>query len=176
MTKTRGVLIAVCVLLGCHISQGQTPATAATDETEQVRQAVQSYLQTTSQNLHAKKPIPSDVVHPQTKIFSTLKDALSVSGISRKPVKVRDDLIKTESTDEIVLVDVTGSAAVAKVETIYPYGSLTSAEYNSLPENAPLRISAGKPRKLTSYLSLMKLGGEWKIVSFLIPSNVSGDK
>jgi hypothetical protein len=66
--------------------------------------------------------------------------------------------------------------AVAKVETTYPYGSLTAAEYNSLSEHDPLRISSGKPIKLTSYLSLLKLRGEWKIVSFLISNSVAGDK
>ena len=84
--------------------------------------------------------------------------------------------VKMESTDEFVVLDVTGSKAVAKVETVYPYGYLTAAEHNSLPENDPLRISAGKPRKLTTYLSLLKLGGDWKIVSFLIAADVEGDK
>jgi hypothetical protein len=170
----RGVLFALLVLCGGHVSQGQTPVTV--DESEPVRQAVQSYLDTTAQNSEAKNPVPSNVVHPQAKIFSTLGNDFFINGISRKPLKRKGELIKTRSTSQIVLVDVTGSMAVAKVETVYPHGSLTEAEYNSLPENDPLRISAGKPRKLSSYLSLLKLGGDWKIVSFLISADAEGDK
>jgi hypothetical protein len=169
----RGALLALLLLFGGHLAQGQTQATtaAAADESERVRQAVQSYLDKTTQNLNAKNPVPSEVVHPRAKIVSNVRDELSVSSISTKPVKRPADLIQTETEDRIVFVDVTGSMAVAKVETIYPYGVLTAAEYNALSESDPLRTSAGKPRTLTSYLSLLKLGGEWKIVSFLISNS-----
>ncbi|MBV9958979.1 MAG: nuclear transport factor 2 family protein [Acidobacteria bacterium] len=177
MTKMRAALLALLLLLGCHLAEGQTQETAtAGDESGRVRQAVQSYLETTAQNLNAKNPVPSQVVHPRAKIFSTVRDELLVSSISTRPVKKQPDLIKTETTDRIVSVDVTGSMAVVKVETIYPYGSLTATEYNSLSENDPLRTSAGKQLRLTSYLSLLKLGGEWKIVSFLTSNSFAGDQ
>lgn len=118
--------------------------------------------------------IPSEVVHPRAKIVSNVRDELSVSSTSTKPLKRQADLIQTETEDRIVFVDVTGSMAVAKVETIYPDGVLTTAEYNVLSGNDPLRTSAGKPRTLTSYLSLLKLGGEWKIVSCLIYNSPGG--
>lgn len=174
MPRMRGALIALLLLLGCHISKGQSQTIVS--DAEPVRQAVQSYLETTARNLNAQSPVPSDVVHPQAKIFSTLGDKLLISGLSRKPVKLRAELIKTESTDRIVSVDVTGSMAVVKIETIYPYGALTAVEYNALPEHDPRRSTAGKPRKLTSYLSLLKLGGTWQIVSFLISAAATGDK
>lgn len=174
MTKMRGVLVVMLLLLGGQVAQAQTQATA--DEAERVRQAVQSYLDLTAQNLNAKNPVPSEVVHPRAKIFSTVGNELLISGVSSKPEKRSSDLIKTETTERIVSVDVTGSMAVAKVETIYPYGSLTAAEYNSLSEHDPLRATAGKPKKLTSYLSLLKLNGAWKIVSFLISADATGDK
>ncbi|MBV9210385.1 MAG: nuclear transport factor 2 family protein [Acidobacteria bacterium] len=173
MTKMRVALLLMLLLFGCPVAQAQTRT--ATDEAERVRQAVQSYLELTAQNLNAKNPIPSQVVHPRAKIFSAVGNELLVSSVSSKPEKRSGELIKTEMTDKIVSVDVTGSMAVAKVETTYPYGSLTAAEYNSLGENDPRRASAGKPRTLTSYLSLLKLGGEWKIVSFLISAD-TGDK
>ena len=173
MLKARGVLIALAVLFGCHISQGQSQVT--TGETELVRQAVQSYLETTAQNLDSRNPVPSNVVHPQMKIFSKVGEQLLISSASRKSVKKTGE-IKLESTERITLVDVTGSMAVAKVEIVYPYGSLTAAEYNSLPENDPLRSSAGKPIKMATYLSLLKLDGDWKIVSLLIATDVKGDK
>jgi hypothetical protein len=171
----RGLFVALFMLLACHVSQAQTQS-ATMDESQQVRQAVQSYLDTTRQNTTEKNPIASNVVHPQAKVISILGDELSIKEISRKPVHRKGEPVKIESTDEIMLVDVTGSKAVVKVETVYPYGYLSVAEYNSLPENDPLRSSTGKPRKLTSYLSLLKLGGDWKIVSFLISADIEGDK
>lgn len=175
MMKTgRKALTVIFMLLACAVAQAQDRANDS--ETERVRQAIRSYLETTQNNLNTDNPVASTVVHPQAKIFSRVGNELVITNISKKPAQRRANSIKLESIDRIVSVDVTGSMAVAKIETVYPYGSLTAAEYKSLPENDPVRVSTGKRIELASYLSLLKTGGEWKIVSFLIAPDVAGNR
>lgn len=175
MMKTRRLAVATIVgMLICSVAQAQNPG--ADNEEQAVRQAVRSYLETTMNNENAAQPIPSSVVHPRAKVFSVAGEDLRISNISNERPKRKGEPVKIESSSEVVTVNVTGSMAVAQVETIYPYGSLTAEEYKALSENHPLRASAGKPIRLKSYLSLLKIGGTWKIVSFLISADAKGDK
>lgn len=146
---------------------------------DEVRRAVQSYLDTTRRNAEAERPVPSEVVHPRSKVFSASGGKLVVSDISDRPNKTQKRVgtpVKLETTAEILSVDVTGSMAVAKVRTVYPHGSLTVEEHRTLPAGNPLRAEAGQPIRLTTYLSLLKIGGDWKIVSFLVSAGVEGDR
>lgn len=159
------------------------PAAAATAQeaaggagADEVRRAVQSYLDTTRRNAEAERPVPSEVVHPRSKVFSVAGDKLVVSDISDETRKRVGTPVRLESVAEILSVDVTGSMAVAKVRTVYPHGSLTAEEHRTLPADAPLRAEAGRPLTLTTYLSLLKIGGGWKIVSFLVSADVRGDR
>ncbi|MDQ3585347.1 MAG: nuclear transport factor 2 family protein [Acidobacteriota bacterium] len=173
--KTRKLAVATIVaILVCSVAQAQNPG--ADSEAEAVRQAVRSYLENTTNNENAAQPVPSSVVHPRAKVFSVTGDDLQISNMSNERPKRKGKPVKIESISEVVTMNVTGSMAVAQVERTYPYGSLTAEEYKALPENHPLKASAGKPIRLTSYLSLLKIGGTWKIVSFLIPADVKGDK
>jgi len=175
MMKTRKLAVAtIVVMLICSVAQAQNPD--ADNDAEAVRQAVRSYLETTKNNENAAQPVPSSVVHPRAKVFSVTGDDLRISNISNERPQRKGAPVKTESITEVVAVNVTGSMAVAQVERTYPYGSLTAEEYKALAENHPLKASAGKPIRLTSYLSLLKLGGTWRIVSFLISAEVKGDK
>ena len=165
----------VLVLLVCSASRAQNQ-TAEDSNAEAARRAVQAYLEAARNNAAAARPVPSNVVHPQSKVFSVVGNDLVVSDASGKSPKRKGRVVQVESEVNIVSLDVTGSMAVAKVETIYPHGSLTADEYRSLPANDPARLAAGKPVKLTSYLSLLKIGGAWKIVSFLVSEGAAGDR
>lgn len=174
MRAGRALTAALFVSFACATSLAQDAA--ADQSAEQVRRAVQAYLDVTRSNAEAERPVPSGIVHPRSKVFSVTGDKLVVSDISDKTPKRVGTPVKMESVAEILSVDVTGSMAVAKVRTVYPHGSLTAEEHRTLPADAPLRAAAGQPIRLTSYLSLLKIGGDWKIVSFLVSADVQGDR
>ena len=118
------------------------PASAqeAVDEEAAVRAALQHYLlgHATGDGAHHRM-----VFHPEAKLFWMRDDTLNtrtsaeyIAGASGSPAADED-----QRRREIAMVDVTGDAAVAKIVLDYP---------NAL---------------LTDYMSLLKIGGEWKIVN-----------
>ena len=121
-------------------------------ESDSVRQVVQDYL---GDNIEVKQR----ALFPDATITSVNskggKAVVLVTPFSKKPSKatrgVMRDSIQIVPTQKIVAVDVAQDAATVKVES----------------EFAP--FSAGEqPRKHFQYLSLLKLAGEWKIVSVLM--------
>ncbi|MDQ3949450.1 MAG: nuclear transport factor 2 family protein [Gemmatimonadota bacterium] len=105
-----------------------------------VRAALEHYLQghATGDGAHHRV-----VFHPESKLFwvrdGQLMQRTSADYIAGAPGKPAPD--EAQRKRRIVSVDVTGNAASAKIELDYP--------------NA----------KLTDYMSLLKVGGEWKIVN-----------
>jgi hypothetical protein len=120
-------------------------ATRVSNEEAAVRAALEHYLQghATGDGAHF-----SAVFHPESKLFwvrdGELMQRTSTAYISGAPGKPAAD--EAQRKRRIVSVDVTGSAAIGKIELDYP--------------NA----------KLTDYMSLLKVGGEWKIVNKIFTS------
>jgi putative lumazine-binding protein len=115
-------------------------AIRARNEEAAVRAALEHYLQghATGDGAHF-----SVVFHPDSKLFwvrdGQLMQRTSADYIAGAPGKPAAD--EAQRKRRIVSVDVTGNAAIGKIELDYP--------------NA----------KLTDYMSLLKVGGEWKIVN-----------
>jgi putative lumazine-binding protein len=90
----------------------------------------------------------SAVFHPDSKLFwvrdSQLMQRTSAEYIAGAPGKPAAD--EPQRKRRIVSVDVTGNAASAKIELDYPSA------------------------KLTDYMSLLKVSGEWKIVNKIFTS------
>jgi hypothetical protein len=109
-----------------------------------VKQTVESYLKKTGQN----------VLHPAAKNFSTdgTGKRLLETPIN-KPYKPKKGETIGQSLQYIVAVDITEDGVSVKVETEFPTG---------MPP-------AMTPRKHIQYVSLLKVNGEWKIVSILMP-------
>jgi hypothetical protein len=124
----------------------------ANNENDAVRQVVQDYL---GDNIEVKqRALYSDATITSVNskggkamVFVTPFSKKS----SKKTEKLMKDAIRISPTQKIIAVDVAQDAATVKVES----------------EFAP--FSAGEqPRKHFQYLSLLKLAGEWKIVSALM--------
>jgi Putative lumazine-binding len=117
-----------------------SPARAESAEEAAVRAAVGHYLRAhaTGQGEHHRK-----VFHPEAKLFAVREGKFwqltSEEYISRSPGKPADD--EAQRKRSIESVDVTGNAAVAKVVLDYPSA------------------------RLTDYMSLLKIDGEWRIVN-----------
>lgn len=117
------------------------PTTSAQDKDEAgVRKAIEYYLQghaTGNGENHRK------AFHPEAKLFwirdGKFAQRTSEDYIAGAPGKPADD--EAQRKRSIEMIDITGNAAVAKVVLDYP--------------NA----------KLTDYMSLLKIDGEWKIVN-----------
>jgi len=127
-------------------------ASPANNENDAVRQVVQDYL---GDNIEVKQR----ALYANATITSVNskggKVVVIVTPFSKKPSKMMREMMKDAiqivPTQKIVAVDVAQNAATVKVES----------------EFAP--FSAGEqPRKHFQYLSLLKLAGEWKIVSVLM--------
>ena len=115
--------------------------TSAQDKDEAgVRKAIGYYLQghATGNGENHKKAF-----HPEAKLFwirdGQFTQRTSADYIAGAPGKPADD--EAQRKRSIEMIDITGNAAVAKVVLDYP--------------NA----------KLTDYMSLLKIDGEWKIVN-----------
>ena len=115
--------------------------TSAQDKDEAgVRKALEYYLQghATGNGENHKKAF-----HPEAKLFwirdGKFAERTSADYIAGAPGKPADD--EAQRKRSIEMIDITGNAAVAKVVLDYP--------------NA----------KLTDYMSLLKIDGEWKIVN-----------
>jgi hypothetical protein len=120
-------------------------ATRASNEEAAVRAALEHYLQghATGDGAHF-----SAVFHPDSKLFwvrdGQLMQRTSAEYIAGAPGKPAAD--EAQRKRRIVSVDITANAAIGKIELDYP--------------NA----------KLTDYMSLLKVGGEWKIVNKIFTS------
>jgi hypothetical protein len=109
-----------------------------------VKQTVESYINKTNQN----------VLHPDAKIFSTdgTGKRLLETPIN-KPYKPKKGETIGQSSQRIVAADITESGASVKVETEFPADA-----------NSSLTLL-----RHIQYISLLKVNGEWKIVSILMP-------
>jgi hypothetical protein len=120
-------------------------ATRATEEEAAVRAALEHYLQghATGDGAHFRA-----VFHPESKLFwvrdGQFMQRTSADYIAGAPGKPAAD--EAQRKRRIVSVDVTGNAASAKIELDYPSA------------------------KLTDYMSLLKIGGEWKVVNKIFTS------
>jgi hypothetical protein len=114
-----------------------------------VRAALEHYLEghATGDGAHF-----AAVFHPEAKLFwvrdGQLLHRTSPDYIAGAPGKPAAD--EAARKRRIVSVDVTGSAASAKIELDYPTA------------------------KLTDYMSLLKVGGEWKIVNKIFTVEAKG--
>jgi len=117
-----------------------SPVLAQDSEEEAIREAVSHYLQghATGDGAHHEM-----VFHPESKLFWIRDGKLNqrtsaeyIAGASGKPA---DD--EAERERRIAMVDVTGDAAVVKVELDYPSALITD------------------------YFSMLKVDGEWKIIN-----------
>jgi hypothetical protein len=116
------------------------PAWAHGSDEAEVRQAIEHYLlgHATGDGAHFRQ-----VFHPESKLFwirdgqlATRTSAEYIAGASGKPA---DD--EAERKRRIASVDITGNAAMVKVELDYP------------------RV------KFTDYMSMLKIDGRWQIVN-----------
>lgn len=116
------------------------PARAQQREEAAVRAAIEHYFRAHATGLgeHHRK-----VFHPESKLFwindGKFTQRTSEEYIAGSPGKPAPDEAQRKRTVE--MIDITGDAAVAKLVLDYP--------------NA----------KLTDYMSLLKIDGEWKIVN-----------
>ena len=116
-------------------------------EKEAVRQAVESYL---IKDQGALKR----ALHPDAKIVSLDSSSGKIleTPISKPAKKLPPGATVIQSSQKIVAIDVTRDGASVKVETDFSSSSPAMA-----------------PQKHIQYISLLKLKGEWKIVSILMP-------
>ena len=134
--------VAIAILLICLPLLAEAQTSDAKSEELLVRQTVESYINKTSQN----------VLHPDAKIISVDGSGKTFSEVKiNKPFKLQKDVTTVESQQKISAIDVTTDGASVKVETEFPSDSNVA------------------PRKHIQYISLLKLKGEWKIVSILMP-------
>lgn len=134
--------VAIAILLICLPLLAKAQTSDAKSEEILVRQTVESYINKTSQS----------VLHPDAKIISVDGSGKGFSEVKiNKPFKPQKGVITVESQQKISTIDVTTDGASVKVET----------EFTS--------DSSVVPRKHIQYISLLKLNGEWKIVSILMP-------
>jgi len=110
---------------------------------EAVRRTVEAYLNKTNQN----------VLHPDAKIISVDGAGKRLIESSFKPGKLKKGETIGESRQSIVNLSVTEGGASVAVETEF-----------MTDEIFPVKVS-----KHIQYISLLKINGEWKIVSILMP-------
>ena len=117
-----------------------TPLLAQDTEEDAIREALSHYLQghATGDGAHHEM-----VFHPESKLFwirdGQLNQRTSAEYIAGAPGKPADD--EADRERRIALIDVTGDAAVVKVELDYPSALITD------------------------YFSMLKVDGEWKIIN-----------
>jgi len=131
-------VIACALLLGALASKATVPAQGS--EEAAVRAAIEHYFRghATGNGEHFRK-----VFHPDSKLFwikdGKLTQLTSEEYISRASGKPPAD--EAERKRSITSIDITGNAAVVKVLLDYPSA------------------------RLTDYMSMLKIDGEWKIVN-----------
>ena len=138
--KRNFVAIAILLIFLPLLAKAQT--SNAKSEEILVRQTVESYINKTTRS----------VLHPDAKIISVDGSGKGFSEEKiNKPFKPQKGVITVESQQKISTIDVTTDGASVKVETEF------TSDSNVVP------------RKHIQYISLLKLNGEWKIVSILMP-------
>jgi hypothetical protein len=145
MTSRRALIVAASIVtLTATIGWTSHRAVAVSEEAA-VRAALDHYLQghATGQGAHF-----SAAMHPEGKMLFVREGSLQsrtfpeyIAGARGKPA---DD--EAQRRRRIVSVDITGDAAMGKIELDYPQA------------------------KLTDYMSLLKVNGEWKIVGKIFTS------
>lgn len=132
------------LLLGCALLVKAQEA-GADKERDAIRQVVETYLY--AENPEERKR----VISPQAKVVSVdLNQARVIETPISKPATKLPTKAITRSQQKIVSIDVAGGGALVKVET----------DLSSEASRAPKHIH---------YLSLLKVSGEWKIISILMP-------
>jgi hypothetical protein len=141
---TLALIIVTCCMFALAIAGAQSfrqsPAVAQSGEEAAVRAAIEHYFRghATGDGENYKK-----VFHPDSKLFfirdGKLTQVTSAEYISRAPGKPAEDEAKRKR--HIESIDITGNAAIVKLVLDYPSA------------------------KLTDYMSMLKVDGEWKIVN-----------
>ncbi len=142
------VLLAALLALSCAAARAQGPGGGG-DESGAVKRVVETYLFAEYDD-EKKSPI-----HPEAKIFSadSTGKRIKFTTILKTKARTVKGAKTSRSPQRVVSVEVTGDAAWAKVATDFsPEG----------PKDAP-------PEHV-QLISLLRLEGEWKIVSILMPS------
>jgi hypothetical protein len=106
-------------------------------EREAVEKPLKMYLSQDPEQL-------KQAFHPGATMFFARNDSLIGVPIPEYIARVAESRAKgppPERTERIAQVDITGTSAVARLELVYP------------------------KQKLTDYMSLVKYGGEWRIVN-----------
>ena len=118
-------------------------------EGEAVKKAVETYLYAEYDDER------SSPLHPEAKIFTADEAGKRIKFTTILKAKARrvKGVKIARSPQKVVSVEVEGNAAWVKVATDFS------------PEGPP-----DAPAEHTQLISLLKLGGEWKIVSILMPS------
>lgn len=141
---TLALVIVTCCMFALAASGAQSlrqsPAAAQSGEEAAVRAAIEHYFRghATGDGENYKK-----VFHPDSKLFfirdGKLTQVTSAEYISRASGKPAEDEARRKR--HIESIDITGNAAIVKLVLDYPTA------------------------KLTDYMSLLKVDGEWKIVN-----------
>jgi Putative lumazine-binding len=133
-------LLFVATLILAAVMWWPTRAQDKAQDEAGVRQAIEYYFQghATGNGEHHKKAF-----HPEAKLFwirdGQLAERTSADYIAGSPGKPAPD--EAQRKRSITMIDITGNAAVAKIILDYPQA------------------------RLTDYMSLLKINGEWKIVN-----------
>lgn len=138
-------LMAILLLVSPLFVMAQTDKT--NDEQIAVKRVVEDYL---------SKKDPEAVKHAlsaDAKIISVGGRGHVIETPISKPFKQRANSTVVLPEQRIAAIDVTEDGASVKVESEF------SAD----------QISAVSPRKHIQYVSLLKVNGEWKIISILMP-------
>lgn len=119
----------------------------AIGETDSVRRTVEAYIS-------IKDPEQKrNVVDRDARIISVDGQGRRVESLISKRAKHRADAVVVLPEQAITSIDMTDGAALVKVESIFVSDTDTSVSL----------------RKHFQYISLLKLNGDWKIVSILMP-------
>ena len=143
------ILLAALLLALGAAARAQDAGDGGAAEREAVRKVVETYLFAEYDD-EKKSPL-----HPEAKIFTVDEAGKRIKFttiLKSKARRVKGEKI-SRSPQKVVSVEVAGNAAYVKVATDFsPEG----------PKEAP-------PEHV-QFISLMKLEGEWKILSILMPS------
>lgn len=134
------VLPLLLLLAGAVPAAAQTTAAAGATEEAAVREALQHYLDGHATGLGSEY---EKVFAPVARLFwiagGELQTRTSAEYIAGAPGRPAGD--EAERQRRITMVDVTGDAAVARIELDYPRA------------------------RIVDYMSLLKIDGEWRIVN-----------
>lgn len=136
----KNLTLLVLILSAVGLTARQQSASAKNAEEAAVRQAIEHYFRghATGDGEHFKKAF-----HPESKLFwirngefAQRTSADYIAGASGKPAPD-----EAQRKRRIESIDITGNAAMVKVVLDYP------------------------SMRFTDYMSMLKIGGEWKIVN-----------